>query len=67
MTHRARWLAFVFAMLSFVLGSCGRDIALKQVDEPCTRTGQCEAGLECSAGVCLPIPDAGADGGADAG
>ena len=67
MTHRACWLVCAFALLSFALGSCGRNITLKQLEEPCTRTDQCEAGLQCSAGVCLPMEDAGADGGADAG
>jgi hypothetical protein len=67
MTHRAPWLVSAFALLSLTVVSCGRDIVPKQLDEPCTRTAQCDVGLECSAGVCLPIADGGADGGADAG
>ena len=46
---------------------CGRNITPKNIDEPCTRTSQCTVGLVCLSGVCLPLPDAGVDGGADAG
>ena len=61
MVGRSLWL-----LLTLVLAfsaSCGRNIVAKELDEPCTRTEQCETGLECKAGVCLPISDAGVDGG----
>jgi len=63
MSRSAPWLLLAFALLLFALCGCGRDIVPKQVDEPCTRTAQCDLGLECSAGVCRPIADAGADAG----
>ena len=49
--------------MPLLLAGCGRDIVDKTLDEPCTRTEQCEAGLECIAGVCRPVPveDAGVD------
>lgn len=64
MIGRLLWL--LLALLSI---TCGREVLPKQLNDPCTRTGQCDVGLECLAGVCLPIstPDAGVDGGADAG
>ncbi|MFA9471144.1 MAG: hypothetical protein ACERNK_11280 [Deltaproteobacteria bacterium] len=62
MLRRLLWLSFCLVTLS-----CGRDDQPKQLDEPCTRTAQCAVGLACLSGVCLPSPDAGADGGADAG
>jgi hypothetical protein len=62
MSHRLLLLSFCLLWLG-----CGRDITPKNIDEPCTRTSQCSVGLECKAGVCMPLPDAGVDGGADAG
>jgi hypothetical protein len=66
MSRRLLWLP-----LCLVLFGCGRDVHPKQLDEPCTRTEQCADGLACLVGVCLPAPvpdpDAGVDGGADAG
>jgi hypothetical protein len=59
MNRWAVWLPFALLLL---LG-CGRNIVPKQLNEPCTRTGQCEMGLACVAGVCAPMPDAGADDG----
>ncbi|MBW2224678.1 MAG: hypothetical protein JRF54_10780 [Deltaproteobacteria bacterium] len=53
--------------LCLVLFGCGNDLRPKQLDEPCTRTDQCAAGLACLSGVCLPAPGPGADGGVDAG
>ncbi len=50
-----------------LLLGCGVNLQPKQVDEPCTRTSQCEVGLVCQAGVCQPAPDAGVDGGPDGG
>jgi hypothetical protein len=67
MTRSVAWLVFASALLQLLLGGCGRDITRKQVDEPCTRMGQCEVGLDCTAGVCQPIPDAAVDAGTDAG
>ncbi|MBW1761863.1 MAG: hypothetical protein JRG67_09230 [Deltaproteobacteria bacterium] len=66
MSRRLLWLPFCLVLLG-----CGRDMHPKLLDEPCTRTDQCAAGLACLAGVCLPAPDpdpdAGVDGGTDAG
>jgi hypothetical protein len=60
MTRRLPWL-----LLSLALGaSCGRNIVPKELNEPCTRTAQCAIGLECNAGVCVPVADAGVDAGA---
>jgi Cys-rich repeat protein len=59
--------------LSFCLVwfGCGLDVQPRQLDEPCTRNGQCAAGLVCLAGVCELAadadPDAGVDGGVDGG
>jgi len=57
-----RWFCG-FLLLPSLLAGCGRDIVDKKLDEPCTRTEQCEDGLECIAGVCRPVPveDAGVD------
>jgi len=52
-----------WSLLLVLFFGCGESFAPKQVDEPCTRTAQCDTGLECSAGVCLPAPDGGTDGG----
>ena len=42
-----------------VLGlACERSITPKKLDEPCTRSGQCERGLVCLAGVCRPESEA---------
>ncbi|MBW2507069.1 MAG: hypothetical protein JRE81_00415 [Deltaproteobacteria bacterium] len=61
MVRRAtRWFRG-FLLLPLLLAGCGRDIVDKTLDEPCTRTEQCEAGLECTAGVCRPVEDAGVD------
>ncbi len=56
-------------LLASMAVACGTEILPKQENEPCTRTGQCDVGLECLAGVCREIstPDAGVDGGAEAG
>ena len=62
MTRGLLCLSFCLLLLG-----CGRDISPKGLDEPCTRTAQCEVGLACLVGVCLPAPDAGMDGGLDAG
>jgi len=51
MTRRLLWLSLCLMSLG-----CGRDIQPKQLDEPCTRTAQCAAGLACLVGVCLPSP-----------
>lgn len=59
--------AAIALMTLLVLSGCGRNITLKQLNEPCTRTSQCETGLACLAGVCLPAPDASVDGGVDGG
>lgn len=58
--------ARVWLLLCLVLG-CGTEIRPKALNQPCTRTGQCERGLSCQGGVCLPVPDAGVDGGSDGG
>ena len=63
MTRRTPWLLCAFVLVPFVLVSCGANFAAKQLDEPCTRTSQCEEGLECTAGVCQPVSDAGVDAG----
>lgn len=56
--------------------SCGYEPEpLKREGEPCTRTDECQSGLECRGGVCMveivdagTDPDAGSDAGsADAG
>jgi hypothetical protein len=61
MVRRAtRWFRGLL-LLPLLVAGCGRDIVDKQLDEPCTRTEQCEAGLECIAGVCRPAEDAGVD------
>jgi hypothetical protein len=57
---------WTLALLLLATG-CGRNLTAKQIDEPCTRTAQCEAGLVCLAGVCQASPDAGADAGTDGG
>ena len=62
MSCRALWLPLFLLLLG-----CGVNLTPKKVDEPCTRTGQCEVGLVCLAGVCQPIADGGVDGGADGG
>ncbi|HET6416482.1 MAG TPA: hypothetical protein VFG22_09315 [Polyangiales bacterium] len=49
-----------------ILG-CGVNIKPKQVDQPCTRTTQCDTGLACEGGVCVPSSDGGVDDGTDAG
>ncbi|MEM9730505.1 MAG: hypothetical protein AAF997_18135 [Myxococcota bacterium] len=36
---------------------CGGDINPKTLNEPCTRTEQCEQGLVCLSGVCLEPED----------
>ena len=54
-------LALLFGLAS--VHACGFDKKLKVRGEPCTRTHQCMPGLACLGGVCLPSPDAGADGG----
>jgi hypothetical protein len=48
---------------------CGRNITARQAEEPCTRTSQCDVGLECLTGVCQVQPDGGSDvdAGSDAG
>jgi hypothetical protein len=50
-----------------VLLSCGRSITARMLNEPCTRPSQCEAGLTCLAGICMPMADAGLDGSVDGG
>jgi len=67
MTRWVAWLVFAFAFVPLLLEGCGGDITAKRADEPCTRTSQCQVGLQCTAGVCQPIPDAAVDAGADAG
>jgi hypothetical protein len=54
--------AFWLPLLTLIYG-CGQSFPPKQLNEPCTRTAQCETGLVCSAGVCLPTLDGGADAG----
>ena len=53
--------------LAVLVVGCGRNITAKQLNEPCTRTAQCEPPLVCLVGVCVPNADAGVDGGADGG
>ena len=55
------WAAalLVGSILAF---ACGTNITPKQVDEPGTRTEQCDTGLVCLTGVCQPDPEAGAGG-----
>ncbi|MGB5811930.1 MAG: hypothetical protein WBG86_15430 [Polyangiales bacterium] len=53
--------AFAFYGLAAALwvsaaSGCGTDIVLKDIDEPCTRDGQCIEGLKCLSGVCL-VPE----------
>ncbi|UCH30400.1 MAG: hypothetical protein JSV06_05085 [Myxococcales bacterium] len=62
MGRRALWLLW----FAFLFG-CGVNITPKQLDEPCTRTAQCEVGLVCQAGVCQPMGDAGVGGSGGAG
>ncbi|MGB5192804.1 MAG: hypothetical protein WBN70_07465 [Polyangiales bacterium] len=63
MTRRVPWVLCVLMLLPVWLAGCGVNFPPKQQDEPCTRTSQCEEGLECSAGVCQPSADAGVDAG----
>lgn len=54
-------LALVFATLAFVeAGGCGFTPSdLKGEGEPCTRTSECRASLECRGGVCMGEADGG--------
>jgi hypothetical protein len=61
------WQRVLWLSLGFVLSACGENVSPRQLDEPCTRTAQCEAGLTCLAGVCRMTDDAGVDGGEDGG
>ncbi|MFW2389620.1 MAG: Dickkopf N-terminal cysteine-rich domain-containing protein [Polyangiales bacterium] len=49
MSRRLIWLSFCLLSLG-----CERNLSVKQLDEPCTRTAQCEEGLACLSGVCRP-------------
>jgi hypothetical protein len=53
--------AFVFVG-STLVAACGANITPKQIDEPCTRTSQCDTGLVCLTGVCQLDPEAGTGG-----
>jgi hypothetical protein len=62
-----RGVAFLGGALALVssltlsMGSTGCLVArgTKGPGEPCTRTSECEDGLECASGVCLEVDDAG--------
>ena len=48
-----------------LLGACAsEDNVAASVNGACTRTKDCQAGLSCTSGVCVPA-DAGGDGGTD--
>jgi hypothetical protein len=62
MLRGAAWLCSYLLILS-----CDVNIKPKQVDQPCTRTTQCDTGLACEGGVCVRSSEAEVDGGIDAG
>jgi len=61
---RERLLVLVAFVSAGLVAACGSDITPKQLDEPCTRTSQCDTGLVCLTGVCQLDPGAGGAGGA---
>jgi hypothetical protein len=62
MLRKVAWLCS-----SLLILGCNVNIKPKLLDQPCTRTGQCDTGLSCEGGVCVRSPDGGVDGGIDAG
>ena len=54
MARRFLWLS-----LFLLVFGCERNLRAKKLDEPCTRTAQCDMGLVCLAGVCRPESESG--------
>lgn len=67
-TPMYRWLAItaLISCLLTVVACPGFTKRPKLRGEPCTRTAQCDEGLACLAGECLPL-DGGVDSGTDGG
>jgi hypothetical protein len=67
---KLRWASVLLLIFVPCLAAptCGGRGADKLAGEPCTRTSECQRGLDCVGGVCIaPRRDAGPDGGADSG
>lgn len=69
MRRRLVLVRFVVLSVTAIAGAgawtaCGSNITPRQINEPCTRTSQCDTGLVCLTGVCQPDPDPGAGGAA---
>jgi hypothetical protein len=69
MRRRLVFVRFLVLSVAAIVGggawtACGSSITSRQINEPCTRTSQCDDGLVCLTGVCQLDPDSGAGGAA---